>query len=193
VRTESRQATRIEILALQPRQGRHSLAPDVILALQPRQGRHSLAPDVILALQPRQGRHSLAPDVILALQPRQGRHSLAPDVILALQPRQGRHSLAPDVILALQPRQGRHSLAPDVSPGYEGHKGTSPGRDGTSSHALAPELRVHRKARNPAHCCPSGGMVLPASFRSVRITFFSVEQNVRLPVRSKACGAAPAT
>ena len=53
--------------------------------------------------------------------------------------------------------------------------------------------RRYLKAPNPAHWSAAGGIVLPLAFRSERITFLSVEQNRRLPVRSNTSGAAPAT
>ena len=59
--------------------------------------------------------------------------------------------------------------------------------------AGAARLRLYFKALNPAHCSAPGGIVVPLVFRSTRITFLSVEQNRRLPVRSNTSGAAPVT
>src|SRR5689334_996830 len=50
---------------------------------------------------------------------------------------------------------------------------------------------IYFSTANVAHCSKVGGIVLAAAFRSARITFLSVEQNTRLPVRSKTSGAAP--
>src|SRR6478735_4777929 len=56
--------------------------------------------------------------------------------------------------------------------------------------ALEPSRAVYFSALNPEHCPASGGLVLFPTFKSARITPLSVEQNSRLPVRSKTSGAA---
>jgi hypothetical protein len=55
---------------------------------------------------------------------------------------------------------------------------------------LALSRAFYFNAPNPEHCPASGGFVLFPTFKSVRITPLSVEQNSRLPVRSKTSEAA---
>src|SRR5579864_4148055 len=53
------------------------------------------------------------------------------------------------------------------------------------------EPKSYCSALNALHCSASGGVALPTEFGSARITFLSVEQKSRFPVRLKSTGAAP--
>src|SRR5262249_5428454 len=74
-----------------------------------------------------------------------------------------------------------------------GKRDFSPAMDsyqGTASAVRFAGLPFYYNALNPEHASGAGGLILPPTFKSTRITFFSVEQNNRFPVRSNTTGAA---